>query len=135
MICLHCDGWACSRCRPPHEVAASTGGEQGLSQEELEIVALRNRVLELETERDEAKRLHSVLHEVASESSHMHTLLLHEHGCAVDSIRAALKRVAELEAELDASRHRSSTLAMLLAEARRWVPDAALLARIKEALR
>lgn len=51
MTCVHCESWGCTRCKPMHEVAASTRGEGGLTEAELEVVALRNRVAELEVER------------------------------------------------------------------------------------
>ena len=40
--CIHCENWGCRRCKPPHEVAASVGGEQGLDANELELIGLRN---------------------------------------------------------------------------------------------
>lgn len=45
----------------------------------------RTEVAERTRERDEARRLHSVLHDVASGGC-LHTMLRHEHACAVDSV-------------------------------------------------
>jgi len=40
----------------------------------------------LNREIDEARRLHSVVHDCAADSDHMHTMLKHEHTCTVDQI-------------------------------------------------
>ena len=45
----------------------------------------RTEVAERIRERDEARRLHSVLHDVSSGGC-LHTMLRHEHACAVDSV-------------------------------------------------
>lgn len=54
--CLHCSGWGCRRCRPPHEVAAAAGGDNGFTADELELVALRYRVVGLTNELDETRQ-------------------------------------------------------------------------------
>ncbi len=41
MSCVHCEDWGCRRCKPEHEVAASTGGEQGPDADELELGAVK----------------------------------------------------------------------------------------------
>lgn len=48
--CIHCDGWGCTHCRPLAQRLAQASGEQGLTAEELDVVALRNRVRELDEE-------------------------------------------------------------------------------------
>lgn len=44
--CIHCEGWGpCVRCRHPNDL-----GEQGLTGTEKEVISLRNRIRDLETE-------------------------------------------------------------------------------------
>ena len=62
---------------------------------EEEAEKLKAELAQAVKERDEARRLHSVLHDLASGGCR-HTLLKHEHSCAVDAIKA-LGREAERE--------------------------------------
>lgn len=48
--CLHCEDMGCRRCIPIAEQLAAVGGEQGLTAEEIELAALRQRVAVLEGE-------------------------------------------------------------------------------------
>lgn len=79
--------------------------------EDVEMVADANKLLEtiatLTRERDEARRLHSVLHDVASGGC-LHTLLKHEHACAVGSINRHRRELSEawaLIAEIEQEDH------------------------------
>lgn len=69
-----------------------------------QLAAKDQRIAELARESEEARRLHSVLHDAASGGC-LHTLLRHEHACAVDSIDALREksaRLADLATERDA---------------------------------
>lgn len=48
--CRNCDGWGCRVCKNPLEVHASSGGEQGLTAAELEVLSLRNEVKKLKAQ-------------------------------------------------------------------------------------
>jgi hypothetical protein len=66
-LCVHCEGWSCERCR--NQVLEKAGGDQGLSEIEIEVQQLRARVRELEENtRGLAKRHREELDRCARES-------------------------------------------------------------------
>lgn len=65
-----------------------------------EIDQLKAELEQVKKERDEARRLHSVLHDVASGGC-LHTLLKHEHACAVDSINMYRRELSEARVRIE----------------------------------
>jgi hypothetical protein len=64
------------------------------------LAAMRRDRAELErvrADRDEARRFHSALHDAASGGC-LHTLLRHEHGCALDAINANRSSLGQMRA-------------------------------------
>jgi beta-glucosidase/6-phospho-beta-glucosidase/beta-galactosidase len=80
----------CKRYTAERELVSVTALERSMAIERAE---------KAEARATEAERLHSVLHDVAC-GGHMHTLLRHEHSCAVDAINTWRIRTEKAEAAL-----------------------------------
>lgn len=74
-----------------------------------------------ETKTAEARRFHSVLHDCAATSAHMHTMLKHEHSCAADSINSWRARAETAEKERDKAALVAKTHAIVLRDMAQWI--------------